>query len=126
MEPVSPPEELLPRVERTVELPAPPEDIWRHLVDGSLASLWMGGRMTIEPRSNGRVRLHGGDTPEVFGTVEELVSGESITWSWRTSDGEPTQVSIVIEPAAAGSIVRVTEQMIPYEIGHVDTFFGRR
>jgi uncharacterized protein YndB with AHSA1/START domain len=114
----------LPRVERTVELGVPAADLWQHLVDGELASFWMGGVMTIEPRLNGRVLLHADDAPIVFGTVEELVAGESITWTWRTRDGEPTQVSIVVEPASERSVLRVTEQLIPYEIVHVPPTLG--
>jgi uncharacterized protein YndB with AHSA1/START domain len=115
----------LPRVERAVELGVPAAELWQHLVDGELASLWMGGVMTIEPRLNGRVLLHADDAPIVFGTVEELFAGQSITWTWRTRDGEPTQVSIVVEAASEGSILRVTEQLIPYEIVHVPTTLGR-
>jgi len=114
----------LPRVERAVELGVPASVLWQHLVDGELASFWMGGVMTIEPRLNGRVLLHADDAPVVFGTVEELVTGESITWTWRTIEGEPTQVSIVVEPGPYGSILRVTEQLIPYEIVHVPTTLG--
>ena len=114
----------LPRVERTVQLGVPATELWQHLVDGELASFWMGGVMTIEPRLNGRVLLHADDAPIVFGTVEELVVGESITWTWRTRDGEPTQVSIIVEPAAEGSLLKVTEQLIPYEIVHVPTTLG--
>jgi uncharacterized protein YndB with AHSA1/START domain len=126
MEQMRPDEEVLPRVERTVELAVPATELWRHLVEGELASLWMGGVMTIEPRLNGRVLLHADDAPVVFGTVEELVAGQSITWTWRTRDGEPTQVSIVVEPADDGSILRVIEQLIPYEIVHVPPAFGQR
>jgi uncharacterized protein YndB with AHSA1/START domain len=114
----------LPRVERAVELGVPAAELWQHLVDGELASFWMGGVMTIEPRLNGRVLLHADNAPVVFGTVEELVAGESITWTWRTRDGEPTQVSIAIETATGGSVLRVTEQLIPYEIVHVPTTLG--
>jgi uncharacterized protein YndB with AHSA1/START domain len=114
----------LPRVERIVELGVPAAELWRHLVDGELASFWMGGVMTIEPRLNGRVLLHADDAPVVFGTVEELVVGESITWTWRTRDGEPTQVSIVVESASERSLLKVTEQLIPYEIVHVPTTLG--
>ena len=120
----APRSEPLPRVERVVELGVPAGELWRHLVDGELASFWMGGVMTIEPRLNGRVLLHADEAPVVFGTVEELVTGESISWSWRTRDGEPTQVSIVVESAEGGSILRVTEQLIPYEIVHVPTTLG--
>lgn len=114
----------LPRVDRTVELRVPAAELWQHLVDGELASFWMGGVMTIEPRLNGQVLLHSDEAPVVFGTVEELVVGEFITWTWRTRDGEPTQVSIVVEPASDGSILRVTEQLVPYRIVHVPTTLG--
>ena len=124
MDRIRPPEEPLPRVERALELGVPATALWQHLVDGALASLWMGGLMTIEPRLNGRVLLQTDNAPEVFGTVEELVIGESITWTWRNRDGEPTQVSIVVESAARGSVLRVSEQLIPYEIVHVPTTFG--
>ncbi|MEX0667146.1 MAG: SRPBCC domain-containing protein [Acidimicrobiia bacterium] len=117
-------DQTLPRIERAVALGVPAAELWQHLVDGELASLWMGGVMTIEPRLNGRVLLNADDAPVVFGTVEELVAGESITWTWRTRDGEPTQVSIVVESASEGSILRVTEQLIPYEIVHVPTTLG--
>ena len=126
MEQMRPDEGVLPRVERTVELAVPATELWRHLVDGELASLWMGGVMTVEPRLNGRVLLHADDAPVVFGTVEDLVAGQSIIWTWRTRDGEPTQVSIVVEATADGSILRVTEQLIPYEIVQVPPTFGQR
>jgi uncharacterized protein YndB with AHSA1/START domain len=118
------PDQTLPRVERAVGLGVSAAELWRHLVDGELASLWMGGVMTIEPRLNGRVLLEADDAPTVFGTVEELVAGESITWTWRTRDGEPTQVSIIVEPAEDGSVLRVSEQLIPYEIVHVPITLG--
>jgi uncharacterized protein YndB with AHSA1/START domain len=105
-----------PQVERSIALETSPENLWRHLVDGSLASLWMGGEMTIEPKLNGKVRLLTADAPEIFGSVEEIAPGVSITWTWRTSDGEPTQVTIQLEAAAQGSRLTVTERLIPYEI----------
>ena len=124
MERLRPDHEVLPLVERTVELAVLADELWKHLVDGELASLWMGGSMTIEPRLNGRVLLHAEGAPVVFGTIEELVAGESIVWTWRTRDGEPTQVSIIVEPALDGSVLHVTEELLPYEIVHVPTTFG--
>ena len=124
MDRIKPAQDPLPKVERTLALEVAPGDLWQYLVDGELASLWMGGTMTIEPRLNGRVMLTTDDAPAVFGTVEELIPGQTITWSWRTREGEPTQVSIVVESAPAGSTLRVSEQLIPYEIVHVPTTFG--
>lgn len=76
----------------------------------------MGGRMTVEPRLGGKVLLQADDAPLIFGTVEEIVPGESITWTWRTSEGEPTQVQIRLEPLPNISSLAVTERMVPYEI----------
>jgi uncharacterized protein YndB with AHSA1/START domain len=114
----------LPRVERTVHLGAAPPLLWQHLVNGDLASLWMGGHMTIEPRLNGRVSLLIEGAPEIFGTVEAIVAGELIIWTWRTRDGEPTQVTLRLEDRQEGTELTVSEQMIPYEIVHIPTKLG--
>lgn len=116
--------EHLPKVERTIALPAQAGELWDHLVTGELASLWMGGAMTIEPRLNGKVRLVSEGAPEIFGTVEEIVSGRSITWTWRTTDGEPTQVTLHLEQVEGGTLLTVTEQMLPYEIVVIPPVFG--
>lgn len=108
--------EPFPEAEHRIELGVPTEVLWRYLVDGSLASLWMGGRMTVEPRWGGKVLLQTDSAPLIFGTVEEIVPGESITWTWRTSDGEPTQVQIRLTALPNGSAVAVIERMVPYEI----------
>ncbi|MGH8928044.1 MAG: SRPBCC domain-containing protein [Acidimicrobiia bacterium] len=118
------PNEELPRVERSVDLGIGPEQLWQYLVTGELASLWMGGVMTIEPRLNGKVLLHAEKAPPVFGTVEAITNGEELVWTWRTAEGEPTQVSIRITEQPGGSALTVSEQMVPYEIVHVPIRFG--
>ena len=117
-------DEVLPRVERTVRLRTTCPVLWRHLVSGDLASLWMGGLMTIEPKLNGRVSLLREGAPEIFGTVEGIMPGELITWTWRTRDGEPTQVTLALEDGPEGTVLTVTEQMLPYEIVHIPTRLG--
>ena len=109
------PTELLPRVERSVDLELTTSELWEHIVNGDLASFWMGGTMSIEARVGGKVRLdHNG--VHVFGTVESLEPGHRIGWTWRTSEGEPTIVTLHIEATAGGSRLSVAEEMIPYEI----------
>jgi hypothetical protein len=106
----------LPRVERSLHLDRAPAELWEHLVRGEMASMWMGGEMTIEPRLGGPVSLIVAGSPPVFGTVEEILPGGSITWTWRTAEGEPTQVVLNIEPDGEGSLLRVSEELLPYEI----------
>ena len=112
----------LPKVERSLSLDLAPAELWRHLVRGELASMWMGGTMSIEPRLNGRVSLEG--SPPVFGSVEEIVEGRSIAWSWRTADGEPTQVRLRIEPDGDGSKLHVSEELLKYEIVIIPPVLG--
>lgn len=114
----------LPKVERTIHLEASASDLWSHIVNGELASLWMGGEMTIDPRLNGRVTLAAEGSPLVFGAVEEIVMGESIIWTWRTAQGEPTQVTLRIQPQDEGAVLTVTEEMLPYEIVIIPPVLG--
>jgi uncharacterized protein YndB with AHSA1/START domain len=101
----------LPQIERTADLPATPEEVWERIVDGDLAEEWMGVR--VEPRRGGGVSVPDRD---VIGTVEEVVPGDSITWSWREVDGEPSQVTIVVRPTEEGTRVTITERLLEYRI----------
>lgn len=101
----------LPEIDRSIELPATPDEVWEKIADGDLAEEWMGVR--IEPRPGRRVVVPGKDT---IGTVEEVEWGRSITWSWREPDGDPSQVTIEVEPTDAGSRVTITERLLEYRI----------
>lgn len=108
----------LPEIERSVELPASPDEVWDRITDGDLAEEWMGVR--VEPRRGGAVTVPDRD---VIGTVEEVEPGESITWSWREVDGEPSQVTIDIEPHERGSRVTITERLLEYRISGMPPVF---
>lgn len=101
----------LPQIERSVEVPAEPEEVWERIVDGDLAEEWMGVR--LDPRPGGVVYV---PNREMIGTVEEVVPGESITWSWREPDGDPSQVTIEVKPTDSGSRVDITERLLEYKI----------
>jgi len=112
--------EELPQIERSVDVAASPAEVWESIVDGDLAEEWMGVR--LEPRRGGRVVVPDRDT---IGTVEEVVPGESITWSWRDPDGDPSQVSIGIAPAEGGCRVTIVERLLEYRIsGSPPVFIG--
>lgn len=110
----------LPEVERSIEIPAEPDDVWKQIANGVLAEEWMGVRVT--PRRGGDVVV---PDREVIGTVEEVVPGETITWSWREVDGEPSQVTIEIAPTENGTRVTITERLLEYRItGSAPVFFN--
>lgn len=110
----------LPEIERTVDLPAAPDRVWERIVDGAWSEEWMGVR--LEPRRGGTVTVPGRD---VLGTVEEVDPGRSITWSWREPDGDPSQVTITLEPAGGsddGCRVTVVERLLEYRFSRFEPF----
>ena len=101
----------LPEIEREVEVPAEAMEVWERIVTGDLAEEWMGVR--IEPRPGGAVTV---PDKTMIGTVEEIVPGERITWSWREIDGDPSQVTIEVTPIDGGSKVTIVERLLEYRI----------
>jgi uncharacterized protein YndB with AHSA1/START domain len=111
-------DEHLPEIERSIELPATPEEVWERVTDGDLAEEWIGVR--VDPRRGGQVTV---PDREIIGTVEEVVPGESITWSWREVDGEPSQVIIEICPIERGSRVTIIERLLEFTITNLPPVF---
>jgi uncharacterized protein YndB with AHSA1/START domain len=111
----------LPQIVRTVDLPAQPEEVWERVVDGQLAEEWMGIR--LDPRPGGNVTV---PDREMIGTVEEVVPGRSITWSWREMEGEPSQVTIEITPVPDGTRISITERLLEYRITGTPPIFLAR
>lgn len=111
----------LPQIERSIDLPATPDEVWEKIVDGDLAEEWLGVR--VEPRRGGEVVV---PDKEMIGTVEEVEPGRSITWAWREPDGDPSQVTIEIEAIDSGSRVTITERLLEYRItGSGPVFLAR-
>jgi uncharacterized protein YndB with AHSA1/START domain len=111
----------LPEIERSIDVPAEPDIVWEKIVDGDLAEEWMGVR--LEPRPGGNVSVPDRD---VIGTVEEVEPGRSITWSWREREGDPSQVTITIDPTEIGSRITIVERLIEYRItGTPPVFLAR-
>lgn len=108
----------LPEIERSVEVAAEPDQVWERIIDGDLAEEWMGVR--VEPRKGGAVTVPDRD---VIGTVEEVVPGESITWSWREVDGDPSQVTIEVTPTDTGTRVTIVERLLEYRISGTPPVF---
>ena len=113
--------EELPQVERSIEIPCSPQEVWERIVDGDLSEEWMG--VVLEPRSGGGVTVA---NREMIGTVEEVVPGESITWSWREPAGDPSQVTIEISPSELGTVVTVTERLLEYTVTGLPPVFLAR
>jgi len=103
-------------VERTVILCADPGSVWERLTDENLVGDWMEGDVSIDARPGGAITMTPEDGAPVWGTVEEVVPGRRLQWSWRTDDGLPTQVEIELEQVDEGTTLTVRETLLPWTI----------
>ncbi len=103
-------------VERKVTLPADPDLVWQHLTEGDLVADWMGEDVEMDIRPGGSIVMTPDEGHRVWGTIEEIVPGRRLQWSWRTDDGLPTQVEIDLEPAEDGTALTVRETLLPWTI----------
>jgi uncharacterized protein YndB with AHSA1/START domain len=101
-------------VERSIRLPAEPDTIWEHLTDGDLLGEWMEGDVDIDARPGGTITLTPDGGEVVWGTVEDVVPGRRLQWSWRTDEGLPTQVEIELEPSDGETALTVRETLLPW------------
>jgi uncharacterized protein YndB with AHSA1/START domain len=96
---------------------APPRDVWGFMVDPAALSAWFGADAWLEPVPDSVVRFRFADGSERRGVVEEVEHGRRLTWRWReqrgtgfgSTIGEPSTVTIELEPDADGTRVRITE-----------------
>ena len=101
--------------EQTIEAPA--GDVWRFMVDPAALSAWFGADAWLEPEPDAAVRFRFADGSVRRGVVEDVEPGRRLSWRWReqrgtgfgSTIGEPTTVTIELEPAAGGTLVRITE-----------------
>lgn len=101
--------------EQTIE--APPSDVWGFMVDPAALSAWFGADAWLEPEPNAAVRFRFADGTERRGVVEEVDAGRRLMWRWRehcgtgfgSTIGEPSTVTIELEPTHDGTVVRITE-----------------
>ena len=104
------------KVERRVSLPVDPGTVWERLIDQNFVGDWMGGDVSIEVRPGGAIIMDPDEGAPVWGTVEDVVPGRRLQWSWRTDDGLPTQVEIELEPVEEGTILTVRETLLPWTV----------
>jgi uncharacterized protein YndB with AHSA1/START domain len=108
--------------EQTIE--APPRDVWSFMVDPAALSAWFGADAWLEPELDGRVRFRFADGSERRGAVEEVEPGIRLSWRWRemrgtgfgSAIGEPSTVTIELEPIPKGTLVRITELPAPARV----------
>jgi uncharacterized protein YndB with AHSA1/START domain len=104
--------------EQTIE--APPEDVWRFMVDPAALSVWFGADAWLEPVEGGAVRFRFADGSVRRGEIATIDPGRSLTWRWRehrgagfgSAIGDSSSVAIELTPTDSGTRVRIVERRL--------------
>jgi uncharacterized protein YndB with AHSA1/START domain len=112
------------RIERTVRLGRPPNEVWPALTTAEGLSAWFGERVTIDLRPGGAASMTFAGGMSVEMRVERVEEPSVFAYTWRLpnlpeDDPRRTFVEFTLEPAGAGTLLRVTETgfaQLPVEI----------
>jgi uncharacterized protein YndB with AHSA1/START domain len=102
------------RIERTVELAHPPARVWAALTTAEGLGAWFGDEVTIDLRPGGSARMTWTGRYTVEMRVERVEESEVFGFTWQPlelaeNDPRRTYVEFTLEPAGAGTRLRVVE-----------------
>jgi uncharacterized protein YndB with AHSA1/START domain len=101
------------RVVRAVELPVPPEQVWKALADATRLGEWLDADVELDLRPGGAARFRFGSGEERRGLVTEVEAERRLAITWwplgAGGVGPATTVTFEVEPVPAGSRLRVIE-----------------
>jgi len=102
------------RIERTVELPHPPAKVWAALTTADGLAAWFGEEADIDLRPGGAARMKWASGYSVEMRVERVEESAVFGFTWQIEelpedDPRRTYVEFTLEPAGAGTRLRVVE-----------------
>jgi uncharacterized protein YndB with AHSA1/START domain len=102
------------RIERTVDLAAPPEKVWAALTTAEGLAAWFGNEATIDLRPGGSAQMKWTDGPRADMRVERVEERAVFGFTWHIyglpeDDPRRTYVEFTLEPAGAGTRLTVVE-----------------
>ncbi len=102
------------RIERTVDLAAPPEKVWAALTTAEGLAAWFGNEATIDLRPGGSAQMKWTDGPTADMRVERVEEPTVFGFTWHIyglpeDDPRRTYVEFTLEPAGAGTRLTVVE-----------------
>lgn len=101
-------------VERTVELDASPDDVWRALTDPDELAAWFGPEAELDAQPGGRGRFVDDDGLVRRAVVDQVRPGEELVLRWWPEGDDATGASVVtfvVAPTNGGSRLIVTERL---------------
>jgi len=102
------------RIERTVELAHPPGKVWAALTTAEGLAAWFGDEATIDLRPGGSARMMWTGRYTVQMRVERVEEPTVFGFTWQIEglpedDPRRTYVEFTLEPAGAGTRLKVVE-----------------
>lgn len=102
----------MPYIRRSIEIQAPPTDVWRWLATQEALRRWLSPNLEIDLQVGGAYRFLGPDNETwISGEVLELRPEDRLLLSWIEEGGDwvsPKRLVIALEPTAAGTRVTLT------------------
>jgi uncharacterized protein YndB with AHSA1/START domain len=100
-----------------VELPAPVEEVFRHLTDPAAMIRWMGQHATLQPVPGGAFEVDINGVP-VRGQYLEIDPPRRVLVTWGVSGNDvmppgATQVEFTLTPTSAGTLLRLVHRGLP-------------
>jgi uncharacterized protein YndB with AHSA1/START domain len=96
-------------VTRSVELDAPPAEVWDALTEEALLREWLADEVEIEAEPGGEIVCRYADGEERRGEVELVEEAERLAWSWRREGDGPSRVELVLDAVADRTRLTVIE-----------------
>jgi uncharacterized protein YndB with AHSA1/START domain len=97
-----------------VPLPRPPHEVWPALTTAEGLGAWFGQRAAIDLRAGGAASMTFANGMTVEMRIERVEEPSVFAYTWRLpnlpeDDPRRTYVEFTLEPAAGGTLLRVTE-----------------
>jgi uncharacterized protein YndB with AHSA1/START domain len=99
----------LPAVQRSIDLDAPPEDVWKAIAEESLLREWLAPEVEIDLREGGEIACRYEDGEERRGTVAALEEAEGLAFEWQRDGAGPSRVEFLVDAVAGGTRLTVVE-----------------
>ncbi len=106
------------RLEHEIHIDAPPETVFRFLVEPGKMNTWMGIEAEVEARPGGLFRVNVTGADVVRGEVIEVAPPKRLVFSWGWEGGEivppgASRVEITLTPEKGGTLLRLVHSGLP-------------